>query len=49
MTKRDLMMNPYIIGLRFVIRMSLFALALIWPAGSWYWWEAWVMVGLWTV
>jgi protein-S-isoprenylcysteine O-methyltransferase Ste14 len=29
--------------------MSLFALALIWPAGSWYWWEAWVMVGLWTL
>lgn len=42
-------MNPIIIWLRFLLRMSLFALALMWPAGTWFWWEAWVMVGLWTV
>ena len=29
--------------------MTLFAIALMWPAGTWYWWEAWVLVGLWTV
>lgn len=29
--------------------MSLFGLALMWPAGTWRWWEAWVLVGLWTV
>ncbi len=29
--------------------MSLFAVALLWPAGTWQWWEAWVLVGLWTV
>jgi len=29
--------------------MALFAVALMWPAGTWRWWEAWVLVGLWTV
>ncbi len=29
--------------------MSFFAVALLWPAGTWLWWEAWVIVGLWTV
>jgi protein-S-isoprenylcysteine O-methyltransferase Ste14 len=28
--------------------MTLFAVALMWPSGTWHWWEAWVMVGLWT-
>lgn len=32
-----------------VIRMTLFAVALLWPAGTWCWWEAWVIVGIWTV
>lgn len=41
--------RPLIIWLRLAIRMSLFALALMWPAGSWGWWEAWVTVGLWTI
>jgi len=31
------------------IRMLLFAVALMWPAGTWHWWEAWVLVVLWTV
>ncbi len=43
------MQSPVIIWLRFVIRMTLFAVALLWPAGSLYWWEAWVMVALWAV
>jgi len=29
--------------------MSLFALAIMWPAGTWYWWEAWVIFGLWSI
>jgi len=33
----------------FVFRMIFFAAALMWPAGTWFWWEAWVIVGLWTV
>ena len=37
------------IWLSFVVRMTLFAVALMWPAGTWRWWEAWVLVGLWTV
>jgi len=41
--------NPTIIWLSFVVRMTLFAAALMWPAGTWWWWEAWVLVGLWTV
>ncbi len=32
-----------------VVRMSLFAVALMWPAGTWRWWEAWVLVGLWSI
>ena len=31
-----------------LLRMSLFAVALMWPAGTWRWWEAWVVVFLWT-
>lgn len=35
--------------LSFVIRMSFFAVALLWPAGTWKWWEAWVLIGLWSL
>jgi protein-S-isoprenylcysteine O-methyltransferase Ste14 len=49
MDKQALQFNPVLLWLRFIVRMSLFALALLWPAGTWYWWEAWVMVGLWLV
>ena len=31
------------------MRTSLFAIALFWPAGTWRWWEAWIIIGLWTV
>jgi protein-S-isoprenylcysteine O-methyltransferase Ste14 len=41
--------NPFMIWLSFVVRITLFAVALMWPAGTWQWWEAWVLVGLWTV
>jgi len=41
--------NPLKIWLHFVVRMTLFAVALMWPAGTWQWWEAWVLVGLWTL
>jgi protein-S-isoprenylcysteine O-methyltransferase Ste14 len=27
--------------------MTAFAVALLWPAGTWQWWEAWVVIGLW--
>jgi len=36
--------NPFMIWLRFIVRMTLFAVALMWPAGTWQWWEAWVLV-----
>ncbi len=41
--------NPAKIWLSLVVRMTLFAIALMWPAGTWHWWEAWIIVGLWAV
>ena len=41
--------NPFMIWLSFIVRITLFAVALMWPAGTLRWWEAWVLVGLWTV
>jgi len=41
--------HPAIVWLRFAVRMGLFCCALLWSAGSWFWWEAWVTVGLWMV
>lgn len=41
--------NDIKLWLRLVVRMALFAVALMWPAGTWHWWQAWVLVGLWTV
>ena len=37
------------IWLRFIVRMIFFAIALMWPASTWKWWEAWVLVGLWSL
>ena len=34
--------------LAIIVRMPLFAIALLWPAGTWRWWEAWVLIGLWA-
>ena len=41
--------NNIKLWLRLAVRMTLFAMMLMWPAGSWHWWEAWVLVCLWTV
>jgi len=41
--------SPAMIWVSFVIRMTLFAVALMWPAGIWYWWEAWVVTVIWTI
>jgi protein-S-isoprenylcysteine O-methyltransferase Ste14 len=49
MSKQDLLLHLVVIWLRFVVRMSLFALMLLWPAGTWYWWEAWLVFGMWLV
>ncbi len=35
--------------LSLVVRMTLFAVAILWPAGTLQWWEAWVMISLWTI
>lgn len=31
-----------------VVRMAAFAVALLWPAGTWRWWEAWTVIGIWA-
>lgn len=36
------------IWIRFCFRMVFFAMALLWPSGTWFWWEAWVVIALWT-
>ena len=49
MSQQGVMMHPVVVWIRVVIRMALFALALMWPAGTWYWQEAWAVVVLWTL
>lgn len=40
--------QPVKLWLRYIFRMVFFAVALLWPAGTWYWWEAWVVIISWT-
>jgi protein-S-isoprenylcysteine O-methyltransferase Ste14 len=35
-------------GLGLAVRMALFPVAFLWPAGTWRWWEAWALIGLWV-
>lgn len=35
------------VWLSLFVRLVVFSLALLWPVGSWQWWEAWVLIGLW--
>jgi len=42
-------LNSIKMWLSLVVRMSLFGVALLWPAGTWRWWEAWVLICLWTL
>ena len=42
-------LNPIKFWVRAIFRMVFFAVALMWPAGTVYWWEAWVVIALWTV
>lgn len=41
--------HPIKLWFSFAFRMVFFAVALLWPAGTWYWWEAWVVIALWAV
>ena len=49
MNKQTQIQNDIKLWLRLAVRMTLFAIMLMWPAGTWHWWEAWVLVALWTV
>lgn len=33
--------------LRAALRLAMFPVVFLWPAGDWLWWEAWAVVGLW--
>ena len=48
MTEQKQQQSNVKLWLSLVIRMTLFAIALLWPAGTIKWWEAWVVIGLWT-
>jgi len=47
--RQDPLHSPTRIWLSLTVRMTLFAVALMWPAGTWYWWEAWAVTVLWTI
>ncbi len=49
MNKQIQQQNSIKTWLSLVVRMSLFAVALLWPTGTWQWWEAWLLVALWSV
>jgi protein-S-isoprenylcysteine O-methyltransferase Ste14 len=40
--------HPIKLWIRFTFRMGFFAVAVLWPAGTLIWWEAWVVITLWT-
>ena len=43
------MLVPMKVWISFAIRMMAFTAMLLLPAGTWHWWEAWVVVVLWTL
>ena len=47
--KQEHVMKIAILSLSLVVRMSFFAVALLWPAGTWKWLDAWIVVGLWSI
>ena len=49
MNKRNKSQNSARVWLSFAVRTIFFAVALMWPAGTWHWWDAWILVGLWTI
>lgn len=42
-------LHPIKLWISSIFRIVFFALALLWPAGSFFWWEAWVIIALVTV
>lgn len=49
MTEQNQQKNTIKLWLSMIVRMALFAVALMWPAGTITWWEAWAVVALWTI
>lgn len=31
------------------VRTALFPVAIFWPAGTWKWWDAWLLIGIWML
>ncbi len=42
-------LNPAKLWISSLFRTAFFAVALLWPAGTVLWWEAWVVIALWTI
>ena len=49
MSMKNQLQNDLILWLRSVVRNLLFAVALMWSAGTIRWIEAWVIIGLWSI
>lgn len=49
MNDNNQQLNEFKLWVNSVVRTALFAVALMWPAGSIVWIEAWIIVGLWAV
>ena len=32
-----------------IVRTALFPVAILWPAGTWIWWDAWILIGIWVL
>lgn len=41
-------LNPIKLWISSIFRTAFFAVAILWPAGTVLWWEAWVVIALWT-
>ena len=42
-------LHPIKLWISSIFRIVFFALVLLWAAGSFFWWEAWVVIALWAI
>lgn len=42
-------LHPIKLWISSIFRTTFFALVLLWAAGSFFWWEGWVVIALWTI
>jgi len=49
MSNQNRQLEQPLLWVSIVLRQCFFAIMIMWPAGTWQWWEAWVLVGLWSI